>query len=502
MILGDTNDIVGSGPTLDDLFRRVGVRHPEALALVDPPNRTSFAGDVPRQLTFAQADRAISALAVRLRGLGLATDSVVAIQLANTVESVIGLMGVLRAGMIAAPLPLLWRQQDIAAALSPIGAKAIITAARIGDTALAEVAMQAAAEVFPIRYVCGFGDALPDGTVTLDDIFAAGGAEFTPTPRAELAAAHVAVISFETGVDGITAVARNPIQLIAGGLAVFLETGMAEDAPLLSTIPLSSFAGFAVTLMPWLLGGGTLHLQHGFDSHTFAAQSKTLGLGTAILPGPMLPPLHDAGLLGELKSIVALWRASERLATAPPWRGEASLIDVACFGETGLVASPRRADGAPCGIRHGVIAAGREKAGSIPVIETARTSAGTLALRGAMVPAQPFPPGSEERTDKEGFIDTNLPCRHERITDTLTVTGPVPGLIGVGGYRFGVQALEMLVAESDPAATLIALPDALTGERLAGGAGDPAALRATLDARGVNPLVSGAFRPRKTLEAA
>ena len=110
--------------------------------------------------------------AARLRRLGLQTDTVVAMQLPNTVESVIALLGVLRAGMIAAPLPLLWRKQEMVAALGRIGAKAIVTTARIGECAHAELAMQVAAELFPIRYVCAFGSDLPDGVVPLDDVFA------------------------------------------------------------------------------------------------------------------------------------------------------------------------------------------------------------------------------------------------------------------------------------------------------------------------------------------
>jgi len=94
-ILGDTQrDAAGDGTTLDDLFRRAGVRRPEALALIDPENRESFTDGAPRSLSYAQADRAISAVAARLRRLGLATDTVVALQLPNTVESVIALLGV------------------------------------------------------------------------------------------------------------------------------------------------------------------------------------------------------------------------------------------------------------------------------------------------------------------------------------------------------------------------------------------------------------------------
>jgi len=70
MILGEINRASDITTTLDDLFRRAGVRHPDALALVDPPNRASFTDGPPRTLSYAQADHAISALAARLRGLG------------------------------------------------------------------------------------------------------------------------------------------------------------------------------------------------------------------------------------------------------------------------------------------------------------------------------------------------------------------------------------------------------------------------------------------------
>jgi non-ribosomal peptide synthetase component E (peptide arylation enzyme) len=96
MILGETPRASGTATTLDDLFRRAGVRHPDALALGDPPNRQSFTHGSPRALSFARADRAISATAARLRGLALPTDSAAAIQLPNVVENIIVFLGVLR----------------------------------------------------------------------------------------------------------------------------------------------------------------------------------------------------------------------------------------------------------------------------------------------------------------------------------------------------------------------------------------------------------------------
>ena len=277
MILGepDRTSAGGTRATLDDIFRRAAVRRPQALALIDPPDRARVTDGKPRQLTYAQADRLISAIAGRLHRLGLGTDAVVAVQLPNTVESVLALLGILRAGMIAAPLPLLWRKHDAVSALGRIGAKVFITSARIGSVDHCDVAMQVAAELFPIRYVCAFGNDLPDGVVPLDDIFTLS------TPDAQAAverggnpAAHVAAITFDVAAEGLVPMARSHLQLIAGGLPPFLEAGIAQDSSVLSTIPLASFAGIALTLMPWLLSGGTLALHHPFDAELFTSTAQ------------------------------------------------------------------------------------------------------------------------------------------------------------------------------------------------------------------------------------
>jgi hypothetical protein len=510
MILGDSNrDAAGDRTTLDDLFRRAGVRHADAMALIDPPNRASFTDGAQRKLTYTQADHAISAFATRLRALGLHPDSVIALQLPNTVESIIALLGVLRAGMIVAPLPLLWRQQEMVAACGRIGAKAIVTASRIGASAQAEIAMQAAAELFPIRHVCSFGRDLPDGVVPLDNVFAPVALDFMqPAARPGNAASHVAIVSFDIGADGIIPVARNHIELIAGGLGPYLESGAVLDANVLTAIALGSFAGMALGVVPWLLGGGTLALHHAFDPDVFANQCRAQAGGSTVLPGPVLTALAEAGHLdGPSKTIIALWRSPERLASSTPWRGEAALVDVACFGETGLLAGLRGPDGLPIPIPYGSIGASRAAEGSVTVIEALRTAAGMLALRGPMVPAHAFPPGAERGSephltaDALGFVDTGFVCRLERDSQALGIGRAPGGITRIGGYRFRQAEVDGLVAGTDLDAVIVALPDAFLDQRLAGSAPSRAATAAKLETRGANPLIAGAFRPRKAASA-
>jgi AMP-binding enzyme len=446
-------------------------------------------------------------LAARLSRQNLHTDALVAIQLGNTVDSIIALLGVLRAGMIAMPVPVLWRHREMIDALGRAGAKAIVTASRIGSYAHAEMAMEVAAELFPIRAICGFGEGLPDGFVPLDDVFAPSQTDCMPSAaRSNDPAAHLAAITLDSTRDGFVPVARSHRDLIAGGVGVYLESGMVPEAPILSTITPGSFGGLAATLVPWLLGGGALHLHHAFDAAAFAEQSASIDGGTVVVPGGALAPLTEAGLLANARNVVALWRAPERLGIGDAWTGAAVLTDVCSFGEIGVIASRRGDDGAPAPISHGTIRARHENATLL--IETLRTKGATLALRGPMVPVHAFPSGAERgggpylMADAAGFVDTGFTCQRDDLFGTLTITGSPAGFASVGGYRFRQNEVDASVAEADPAATIVALPDALLGERLAGSTPDRVSTESELEARGTNPLIAAAFRRRNEADAA
>src|SRR5260370_2401984 len=137
------------GTTLEDLFRGAAGRRPEAIAWAVPRTREGAAGGPPRRLTYAQADRMISAIAGRLRRLGLRADEIVGLQMANTVDGVVTLLGILRAGLIATPLPLLWRQADCVHALGPVGPKALVMSARIRSAGPCIASVHRAAACFP-----------------------------------------------------------------------------------------------------------------------------------------------------------------------------------------------------------------------------------------------------------------------------------------------------------------------------------------------------------------
>ncbi len=501
---------VGGRITLDDLFRYAAAQRPDEIALIDPPNREDFTTGAPRALTYGQADRIVTAIAARLRDLGLQLDHVVGLQMPNTVEGVLALLGIWRAGLIASPLPLLWRQADCAAAMAMVGARAMITTTQVGAADLCRLAMDTAAEAFTIRHVCTFGGGA-DGVVSLDDVMTLSTtSKFSAVDRGALAAAHVAMVTWEVDAAGLRPIARNHVELLTAGFEIMLEGRFDARTTIVSSICLGSLAGIATTIATWLLSRGTLVLHHPFDPVVLRHQILDHRCCAAIVPGSLVARFAEAGMFRDsaIATVVATWRNPERLATCPVWPASAPpLVDATVFGEIGLFAAKRGEEGKPFGLKPGAAGSERQRADAPTLIEAVRSPAGTVALRGPMVPIHAFPPGADrggnslDIVDEDGFVDTFYPCRFAPATGTLIVTGPPAGVVSVGGYRFIVSSLQEVVSRIESAAMIAAFPDSLTGQRIAGVTTRRDELQEALRQHGFGPLVINAFRPRKPVES-
>jgi AMP-binding enzyme len=516
-----TNLPTGAGVTLDRLLRHTALLQPDDVALIDPPNREDFTAGAPRRLTWREADRAVMAIAARLRALGLKTDQVVGLQLPNTVEGVLALLGVLRAGLIASPPPLLWRRTDCAAAMTTVAARALISCAYIGAADHRELAMYTASDAFTIGHVCLFGGG-DDGMVALDDVLGDLTGEtqdpqpdWGPLDRGAEAAHHVAAVTWDVDAAGLVPVPRSHVELMMAGIEIVLEGRFAAKSAILASLCLGSFAGIATTIATWLLTRGTLVLHHPFDAAVMRHQILDHGCGVVIVPGALAVRCAEAGMFRDsgVAKVMAVWRAPERLATCPNWPNAGatatpSLVDVTVLGETGLFASMRGADGKHTGIKPGTPHRPADAKEAPILIEAARTLAGTLAVRGPMVPLHAFPGATESEVnvrqggDAYGFVDTGYPCRFAPGSGTLVVTGPPAGIVSVGGYRFVLSRLQDAVARLETGAMIAAFPDGLTGQRIAGVAADREEIQGALARLGHGPLVVDAFRQRRTVEAA
>jgi hypothetical protein len=494
-----------ASPTLNALFQRILARRPDAFALIDPPNKPKITGQLPRRLTYAQADRAISALAAHFIEAGLPTLSVVAIQLPNTIEFMLTVLAAHRAGLVVALFPQLWRQAELVAALNRTSARAIVTMSRIDGVNHADFAMNAAAEAFSIRHVCGFGADLPEGMASLDQALA----RLSEASRSIIQDGRkAAIISFDMTADGFRAVPRTHLGVIAGGLALSLESDVPQGATLMSAFAPSSFAGLASSLAIWLLSGGSLVLHHPFDDAVLAQQIREHDCDTLVAPAPLalrLDELDLASHLPSLRNVIGMWRAPEQVASSANWIAQASLTDAYLFGEAGLFGARRSVnDGAPALIKPGPLGAPRELPGSSIAGEILLTPKGTLGLRGPMVAIAAYAPPQTPSDPlmaqaPRNYVDTEYAARLDRGTGEICITAPPSGILAVGGYRFLSSDLQEWGRRLGQGALLTALPDRLSGHRLAGRAQDNARAREALSELGLNPLMVEAFRDRSSV---
>ena len=491
-----------ASPTLDTLFKRSLARQPDALALVDPPNKLRITGQTPKRLTYAQANRVISSLAAHFIESGLPANSVIAVQLPNTIEFALTILAAYRAGLVVAVLPLLWRQAELTMALNRTAARAIVTSAKVDGIVYADLAMNAAAEAFSIRHVCGFGTDLPEGMASLDHAIL----RESTTARAVIEDGRkAALISFDLTSDGFRPVPRAHLGLIAGGLSISLESDVPQGGVILSAFSPMSFVGLASSLAVWLLSGGTLVLHHPFDEEVLEQQLHEQACETLIVPAQLALRLDELGLaasLPSLRNVIGLWRMPEQVMSSASWSTrQATLTDVYLFGEAGLFAARRMADdGAPALIKPGPHGAPRALPGSSIAGDIVLTPRGTLGLRGPMIPvaayAPPPPSDSLIAAPPRDYVDTDYSARLDRATGGINITAPPSGIMAVGGYRFLAQDLQEWARRLGQGALLTALPDRLSGHRLAGRAQDNARARDALTELGLNPLMVEAFRDR------
>ena len=476
------NHLAG-GVTLDALFRANATARPGAIALADPPDRAGFTDGEPRRLTYGEAEEAVERLATRLHSFGLPAGSVVALQLPNVIESVLSLLAILRAGLIAAPAPMLWRRSDLVSAFAPMEPKSLIALSRFGDERPAEAMCEAAADLFSLSFPCAFGANVPDGVIALEQESEAS----PPSNATRPSVGSVSLVTFDAAAEGFFAAARSDAQSLAAGLAVLLEAGIESGDTIIATLPGNSLTGIAGAIVPWLLSGGTLELIQGMSPLSGDSGGKASRVHV-LAPAAVMPEIV-ARRPGVFASCIAAHRGRTNqrdLSSLPCGR----IVDLFAFGEIGTVAVRREDPSRPEPIPIGPISAPGGAPGGPIVIET-RIDDGRVLLRGPMVPTTPYPSELVQPRLKiagDGFVPTGYRCVSNG-NGAFTVEAGPERVVSVGALRFGLDDLRARLAACNGGIRVAAVDDALLGQRLRIEADDPSAAVAALQAAGHSRLV-------------
>ncbi|WP_186389499.1 class I adenylate-forming enzyme family protein [Stappia sp. TSB10P1A] len=419
--------------TLDALFRKTATAHPERLALCDADEDAGGFREVPRRLTYGEADAEISRLAAFFAAVGLKHDNVIGLQSAGTVDAVITFLAALRAGLVIAPLPLHWRQKNVLEALTRAGAKALVAGESFGGRSIGLEARDTAADLFALRFVFGLGRDVADGLMEVEQILGELPDDLEPAPirRDQNAADHVATLTWTRSTSGEPLpIARSHNQWIACGLMPYLELSLPQAPNVLLPYALTGMAGIGAGLIPWLLSGGTLHLHHPGSLRRLAAHADAADADIVLCPGALVPAL-DRRIERPDCRIVPVWQAH---SPAPaPHGSNRELVDLHIADEFAMVARTREGSALPRPLPSGRIGSPSAAAQAPALLEIAidtETSPAMLKVRGAMVPDSAWPACKVRMpTDKAGFVDTLLPLRQTE--NGITGFG-IPGQMAPG----------------------------------------------------------------------
>lgn len=483
--------------SLDVLLQRQAEAQPDRLALRDPANRAEFATGPVRALTWRQSWLVARELAATLKTCGLAPGDIVGIQLPPIVEAPLILLACWHAGLIAAPLPVPWRANEISKALTRVGARALVTWDEPGNPQRFDDLRQAGANIGSIRAVLAFGEAQSDGVVALNPVI--DEALEQPSDDDELAATDdapnnpnaAATVTWDVSqsTDADAASLRSHNEWIAAGIATMLGAGLRDQPTIVCPYPLNALVPIGALMVPWLMNGGTLVLHRPFDLDVICDQLTETPAQFTCLPPAMAAQLireiETRDLSGALDVLAVQWKnenprpiISDTSTDGPPHR-----IDIVNLAEIALIVG-EHASGDDS--MHTLPLAGAQ-AGTGPVMceiclaPADQAEAGgdapeaeRVAIRSPMAPSawltqrnDNTASGFAATANADGFVETGL-FASRRGDSGCRLTQNPDRLVRHGGLALSLSELDELYKSHQSIADAAALtqPDDTMGQRL------------------------------------
>ena len=370
--------------------------------------------------------------------MGLPSEAIVCIQGLNLTDTLIALLGCIRAGLVATIVPVDFAPDEIVGLAERLNAKAILSARKMGHDQ----------PLRPLRHlVGGYHRRYP-----LHRRFRLGSAG---RHRIFRGLHRLSKIRRHHEADAPRAARRQPChhdrrpwprRRLRGGenhrewhaaASVLVdELGLSRQSRLLSPMAPSNLSGLAGGLVAWLVSGCQLVLHQAFDATVFAVQMTMHGVTHVLLPDVALQAGLAEGLFSgrKLEKIASLTREPYRSATPAP--APCPVVAFAVLGEVGILPMRLEADG-------NFTLPGRIDTGSdgqAASVESTIEPGGHLALRGEQVPLVGF-----DISDR----DLSYPVSPEEWVSTGYPAETASGGVRITGIRYGDGANRIFDADSN-----------------------------------------------------
>ncbi len=452
------------------LFARNAAAHPDLRAIADAGG-SSF--------TYGEASNAVANLAQQIEDFGLPPRSSIVLLLPNGCELALALLAVMQSGHVAVPMPAAWRKSDLVRACREAEATVLITTAHFAPENLPQLAAEVAIEVFELSFPCAFGEPLADGIMPLA-LSATGDGKFQ-------AAASQGIATMHPAPGGVAFVQHTDDELLAAGLGAMLSADMQSGDNIVSAVSLSNFAGLSSAFVPWLLSGGTLTLFADLSGAALAGADARTHLVAPV--GAVKAICTSAGR--QFASVAAVHfggtNTAAELRDLPVWR----VVDVTAFGETAVIALPRKDETLPPVLPLGALHAGNTGAGSPVILETQISETGTILLRGASV--------SKSAMNAQEWLDTGFTA--VAASDSSFRARRPAELVAIGALRFHFPDLERRILAAALVSSVEVVDDPLLGHKLVIASERPAETAQALRDAGLPRVIANAVQKAETVRA-
>jgi acyl-CoA synthetase (AMP-forming)/AMP-acid ligase II len=290
--------------TLHAGFAEVAQRHPGREAVVDTPNRAQLTEGEPRRLSYAKLAGEVDRLAVRLWRLGLQRDDIVVVQLVNSVEQYVVYLACLRLGLIISPVPVQYREHELDQILAQTHARAVITATRVLRHPAAAMWVELARRHDGLVHVLAFGEVVPAGAQSLEDVRVEKSGVPAGAHEADLAAIQavadsisandIATVCWTSGTEAAPkGVPRSHNEWWIVAPSVIEAAGLQPGMRLLNPFPLVNMAGISACFATWIRLEATVVQHHPFDLEVFLAQLRHERIDYTVCPPAILTQLQQ-----------------------------------------------------------------------------------------------------------------------------------------------------------------------------------------------------------------
>lgn len=317
-------DVSATPLLLGELLLRRRADAADRCALIDPPDRARVTDGPAQRLTWREVGERVDRLSLALLDAGIRKFSMVLSPAPTVHETIIVHLAILRMGAICAPVPIQYREHELARLMDVVEPDAIVGFARLGKFAHMRMLHDLVAKRGQDIALLAYGPDLPDGVIALDPdaVRAPDGAEMQRLARYDAALQldpdDTAMIVFSSGSEASPkAVRRSHSNQMHQRRFLADIGGLQDGACFMSPRMLNTIGAITTGLVPWLELGGRMVLHQPFDMEVFLQQIRHERPEMTSAPPAILQMIlqrDDAGEAVDLSSLHHITSGSAQLS--------------------------------------------------------------------------------------------------------------------------------------------------------------------------------------------